>query len=89
MSVKLRTANKRNGVTCIFHFTFRFMPNNVILQTRKQEIHMQTQIQAPALVPTFDELMLFALVQADKEKRRKALKRTADDRRKYWEEDGE
>lgn len=50
---------------------------------------MQTQIQAPALVPTFDELMLFALVQADKEKRRKALKRTADDRRKYWEEDGE
>jgi hypothetical protein len=34
--------------------------------------------------PSFDELMLFSLAQMDKEKRRKALERSAEDRRTLW-----
>lgn len=45
---------------------------------------MSTTIQqTPTLVPSFDELMLFALAAAEKEKRRKSRFRSEEDRRLY------
>lgn len=49
---------------------------------------MRTIIQpTPCLVPSFEDLELFALAMYEKEKRRKNLAHREEDRRRYFDED--